>query len=115
MREHHRQNTQRPAVSLHVDDDGGLAALMGTQNVTLARELALSESAILQAARDVLQTAFAEVDPVTGFDGAAIAIFQLTNEYLIWLNPDLTLRPVLAESWAPHWPTWLCSSTIPRA
>jgi Flp pilus assembly CpaF family ATPase len=54
------QNTTRPAASLHVDEDGGLAALMGTQNVTLARESALSESAILQAARDVLQTAFVE-------------------------------------------------------
>jgi pilus assembly protein CpaF len=54
------QNTARPLASLHVDEDGGLAALMGTQNVTLARESALSESAILQAARDVLQTAFAE-------------------------------------------------------
>jgi len=42
-----------------------------------------------------------EVDPVTGFDGAAIAIFQLTHEYLIWLNPDFTLRPQLAESWTP--------------
>jgi pilus assembly protein CpaF len=60
MTQHPWQNTQRPAVPLHVDEDGGLAALMGTQNVTLARELALSESAILQAARDVLQTAFAE-------------------------------------------------------
>jgi pilus assembly protein CpaF len=45
--------------SLHVDEDGGLAALMGTQTVTLAREAALHESAILSAARDILQTAFA--------------------------------------------------------
>jgi pilus assembly protein CpaF len=49
----------RPA-PLHVDEDGGLATLMGTHNVTLAREAALRESAILQAARDVLQTAFAD-------------------------------------------------------
>ena len=53
------QAAARPA-PLHVDEDGGLAALMGTQNVTLAREAALRESAILQAARDVLQTAFAD-------------------------------------------------------
>ncbi len=45
---------------LHIDEDGGLAALMGTQNVTMARDAALRESAILQAARDVLQTAFAD-------------------------------------------------------
>ena len=43
-----------------------------------------------------------EVDPVTGFDAASIAIFQLTHEYLIWLNPDFTLRPALAESWTPE-------------
>lgn len=40
-----------------------------------------------------------EVDPVAGFDGASIAVFQLVNEYLIWLEPDFTLRPQLAESW----------------
>ena len=56
----HRQNMARLGVPLHVDEDGGLAALMGTQNVTMARESALSESAILQAARDVLQSAFAD-------------------------------------------------------
>lgn len=43
-----------------------------------------------------------EVDPVTGFDGAAIAVFQLTHEYLIWLTPDFTLRPQLAERWTPE-------------
>lgn len=41
------------------------------------------------------------VDPVAGFDGASIAIFQLVNEYLIWLEPDFSLRPALAESWQP--------------
>jgi Flp pilus assembly CpaF family ATPase len=53
------QTAARPA-PLYVDEDGGLAALMGTQSATLAREAALRESAILQAARDVLQTAFAD-------------------------------------------------------
>jgi peptide/nickel transport system substrate-binding protein len=42
-----------------------------------------------------------EVDPVTGFDGASIAVFQLVNEYLVGLNADFTLRPQLAESWEP--------------
>lgn len=41
------------------------------------------------------------VDPVIGFDAASIAIFQLTNEYLIGLNRDFTLRPQLATEWAP--------------
>src|SRR5512138_1812406 len=53
-------NTARPtATPFRIDEDGGLAALMGTQTVTLAREAALHESAILSAARDILQTAFA--------------------------------------------------------
>lgn len=52
-------NMARPR-PLTVDEDGGLAALMGAQTVTLAREAALRESAILQAARDVLQDAFAD-------------------------------------------------------
>ncbi len=46
-------------IPFRVDEDGGLAALMGTQTLTLAREAALHESAILSAARDILQTAFA--------------------------------------------------------
>ena len=53
-------NAARPVAPLQIEEDGGLAALMGTQNVTLAREAALKEAALLQAARDVLQTAFAD-------------------------------------------------------
>ena len=45
---------------LHVEEDGGLAALLGTASSTLAREAALREGAVLEAARDVLQTAFAD-------------------------------------------------------
>lgn len=41
------------------------------------------------------------VDPVVGFDAASIAIFQLTNEYLIGLNRDFTLRAQLATEWEP--------------
>jgi Flp pilus assembly CpaF family ATPase len=55
-------NYARPSPPLHIEEDGGLAALMGTQNVTLAREAALREPAILQVARDVLQTAFANTE-----------------------------------------------------
>jgi pilus assembly protein CpaF len=53
------QSMSRPA-PLQVDEDGGLAALLGTQTMVMAREGALRESAILQAARDVLQTSFAD-------------------------------------------------------
>ena len=40
------QAAARPA-PLHVDEDGGLAALMGTAAATLARETALCEPAVL--------------------------------------------------------------------
>ncbi|UWP80522.1 ABC transporter substrate-binding protein [Dactylosporangium fulvum] len=41
------------------------------------------------------------VDPVTMYDGTAIAIVQLVAEYLIWLDQDFKLVPRLAESWQP--------------
>lgn len=40
------------------------------------------------------------VDPVTMYDGSAIAIVQLVAEYLIWLDRDFRLVPKLAESWS---------------
>jgi peptide/nickel transport system substrate-binding protein len=39
------------------------------------------------------------VDPVTMYDGTAIAIAQLVAEYLIWLDRDFKLVARLAESW----------------
>lgn len=43
---------------LTVEEDGGLASLLGSAPATLARDAALAEPAILQAAKDVLQTSF---------------------------------------------------------
>lgn len=43
---------------LTIEEDGGLATLLGGPTDTLAREAALREAAILQAARDELQQAF---------------------------------------------------------
>ncbi|WP_062349603.1 ABC transporter substrate-binding protein [Herbidospora yilanensis] len=40
-----------------------------------------------------------KVDPVTMYDGTAIAITQLVADYLIWLEKDFTLVPRLAEKW----------------
>ncbi|MEZ0076537.1 ABC transporter substrate-binding protein [Planotetraspora sp. GP83] len=40
-----------------------------------------------------------KVDPVTMYDGSAIAIVQLVADYLIWLDKDFTLVPHLAEKW----------------
>lgn len=39
------------------------------------------------------------VDPTTMYDTGSIAIAQQVCEYLAWVENDLTLRPVLAESW----------------
>lgn len=43
----------------------------------------------------------AALDPVTMFDAGSIATVQQVCEYLIWVENDLSLRPVLAESWSP--------------
>ena len=42
----------------------------------------------------------AALDPITMYDAGAIAIVQQVCEYLAWVENDLSLRPVLAESWA---------------
>ena len=42
------------------------------------------------------------VDPTTMYDTGSIAIAQQVAEYLIWVNNDLSLRPVLAKSWSPN-------------
>ncbi|MEV6986364.1 ABC transporter substrate-binding protein [Sphaerisporangium sp. NPDC051017] len=49
------------------------------------------------------------VDPLTMYDGSAIAIVQLVADYLIWLDKDFTLVPRLAEKWAPeqHGKRWV--------
>ena len=41
------------------------------------------------------------LDPVVMYDAGAIATVQQVCEYLIWVENDLSLRPVLAESWSP--------------
>jgi peptide/nickel transport system substrate-binding protein len=43
----------------------------------------------------------AALDPVTMYDAGAIATVQQVCEYLAWAENDLSLRPVLAESWTP--------------
>ncbi|MGW1024256.1 ABC transporter substrate-binding protein [Streptomyces sp. NPDC002577] len=39
------------------------------------------------------------LDPVTAYDGTAIALYQLVAEYLIWLDKDFKLVPRLATKW----------------
>jgi peptide/nickel transport system substrate-binding protein len=43
----------------------------------------------------------AGLDPVIMWDAGAIATVQQVCEYLAWVENDLSLRPVLAESWSP--------------
>ena len=42
------------------------------------------------------------VDPTTMYDTGSIAVAQQVAEYLVWVNNDLSLRPVLAEKWSPN-------------
>jgi peptide/nickel transport system substrate-binding protein len=41
------------------------------------------------------------LDPVTMYQTGDIATVEQICEYLSWVEKDLTLRPVLAESWSP--------------
>ncbi len=41
------------------------------------------------------------LNPVVMYDAGAIATVQQVAEYLAWAENDLSLRPVLAESWTP--------------
>ncbi len=55
---YHRPTVHPSIPSLTIEEDGGLATLLGGPTDTLAREAALREAAVLQAARDELQQAF---------------------------------------------------------
>lgn len=46
-----------------------------------------------------LTAPLAAVNPVTMYDGGSIAVAQQVCEYLIWVDNDGKLRPVLATSW----------------
>jgi peptide/nickel transport system substrate-binding protein len=46
-------------------------------------------------------TPLSALDPVTMYQTGDIATVEQICEYLIWIENDLTLRPVLAESWSP--------------
>lgn len=41
------------------------------------------------------------VDPILSPDTGAKSVWNLVAEYLLWVENDATLRPVLAESWEP--------------
>lgn len=82
----------------------GLAALLagcsrpGTGGPSQARQPSgpVKRGGILRAGSPPPPTS---VDPVTMFDGPAIAIVQLVAEYLVWLDKDFKLVPRLAQEW----------------
>jgi peptide/nickel transport system substrate-binding protein len=42
------------------------------------------------------------IDPLTVADGGGVALLSQAGEYLAVSDPDLQLRPMLAESWSPN-------------
>lgn len=78
---------------------GRLLAACGGSTTTTAS----SPAAVSPKAGGTLKVAMPSptvaVDPTTMYDTGSIAIAQQVAEYLAWVNNDLTLRPVLAESW----------------
>lgn len=49
------------------------------------------------------------INPLTMDDTGGIALVQQVAEYLVWINPDLSLRPVLATDWhtTDNGQTWI--------
>lgn len=68
--------------------------------------LTASRAAQAQAAGGTIRVAqivpAAAIDPVTIADGGGLTVLSYVAENLCLSGPDLTLRPVLAESWSPN-------------
>ncbi len=82
---------------------GSLLAACGGDSTTTS-EGSPSASAAPQRGGSIKVTALtplSALDPVTMYQTGDIATVEQICEYLIWINNDLTLRPVLAESWSP--------------
>ena len=65
----------------------GVRAASGTPGGTVRAAVSMPDGAI---------------DPITANDSASYQIYFQTAEFLCVSQPDLTLKPVLAESWAPN-------------
>ena len=50
----------------------------------------------------IISPSITDLDPVTIYDQGGIVLIGQFCEYLINLNDDMTLKPVLAESWSPN-------------
>jgi peptide/nickel transport system substrate-binding protein len=78
-----------------------LAACGGTTTTTASSPAAASPKAG-GTLKITMPSPTVAVDPTTMYDTGSIAIAQQVAEYLVWVNNDLSLRPVLAEKWSPN-------------
>jgi peptide/nickel transport system substrate-binding protein len=88
-------------VGLSATTVGGLLAACGGS--TPASNTSASSSAAPKAGgtlKVAMPSPTVAVDPTTMYDTGSIAIAQQVCEYLVWVNNDLSLRPVLAEKWS---------------
>jgi peptide/nickel transport system substrate-binding protein len=84
-----------------------LAACGGTSGGTSGASPAASTSAAPSpkaggTMRVVMVGPTAALDPIIMYDGGSVGVVQQICEYLCWTENDLSLRPVLAESWTPN-------------
>jgi peptide/nickel transport system substrate-binding protein len=77
---------------------GTLAGAMGMGAPRTAR----AEGTMGGTLRIAMTVPAGAIDPVTIADDGGLMVMMQTGEYLCALNPDFTLRPVLATSWSPN-------------
>jgi peptide/nickel transport system substrate-binding protein len=83
---------------------GSLLSACGGEEESGSASPSAVASATPKSGGTVTVTALAPLsalDPVTMYQTGDIATVEQICEYLIWVENDLTLRPVLAESWTP--------------
>ena len=78
---------------------GSLAGAAGLSYACRARAAGGTPGGTIRAAVSMPDGA---VDPLTANDSASYQVYFQTAEFLCVSQPDLTLKPVLAESWAPN-------------
>jgi peptide/nickel transport system substrate-binding protein len=77
---------------------GTLAGAMGMGAVRPAR----ADGTMGGTLRIAMTVPAGAIDPVTIADDGGLMVMMQTGEFLCALNPDSTLRPVLATSWSPN-------------
>ncbi len=80
---------------------GSLLSACGSESVTTSSASPSMAPTMGGTLRVTMVPPTSGLDPATMWDAGAIATVQQVCEYLAWVENDLTLRPVLAESWSP--------------